>query len=103
VGSSFPPFFGGALIPAVVLDTVAVGEAADGPGGIVAAFADLIPPWLEHAPRPLLLVDPSAHVTVLAAFLAAAVAFASTPPCPEQAPLPVAVDVAPSTHTLAGA
>jgi hypothetical protein len=49
-----------------------------------------------------LLADPSAHVTVLAAFFAAAVAFASTPPWLEHAPLPVAVDVVPSTHTLAG-
>jgi hypothetical protein len=51
---------------------------------------------------------PSVHVTDLlafaalaAAFFAAAVAFASTPPCPEHAPRPVALDVVPSVHTLA--
>jgi hypothetical protein len=47
-------------------------------------------------------VVPSVHVTVFLAFVfAAAVAFESTPPCPEQAPRPVADDVDPSVHTLA--
>jgi hypothetical protein len=48
-------------------------------------------------------IVPSVHVTellVFTAFLAAAVAFASTPPCPEHAPLPDAVEVEPSVHTL---
>ena len=52
VGSSFPPFLGAALIPAVVFETVAVGEAAAGAGevvgadvvGAIASFARLIPP-----------------------------------------------------------
>jgi hypothetical protein len=46
--------------------------------GVVAGVELLTPPWLEHAPRPALLVVPSVHVT--SAFFAAAVAFASTPP-----------------------
>jgi hypothetical protein len=46
--------------------------------------------------------EPSVHATIaalVAAFCAAAVALASTPPCPEQAPRPVAEEVEPSVHT----
>jgi hypothetical protein len=62
-----------------------------------------MPPWLEHAPRPPFDIVPSVQATfvvlLLAGLLAAAVAFASTPPCPEQAPRPVAAEVDPSVHT----
>jgi hypothetical protein len=47
-------------------------------------------------------VEPSVQVTIAVAFaapFAAAVALASTPPWPEQAPRPVADDVDPSVHT----
>jgi hypothetical protein len=44
-------------------------------------------------------VQATIALLVLAGLWAAAVAFASTPPCPEQAPRPVAADVEPSVHT----
>ena len=59
--------------------------------------------WSTRRALPSTVV-PSVQVTELpplAAFFAAAVAFASTPPCPEHAPRPVAVEVVPSVHTLA--
>jgi hypothetical protein len=69
-------------MPAVVVDTLDLAGAADGAAlGAAVAFAGLIPPCPEQAPRPALLVDPSAHVTALVDFFAAvalAVAWART-------------------------
>ena len=44
------------------------GTAAGTDGAAVAAAAFFTPPWPEHAPRPAVLVVPSAHVTCTAAF-----------------------------------
>jgi hypothetical protein len=66
-------------MPAVVVDTLVLAGAADGAAlGAAVAFAGLIPPCPEHAPRPGLLVDPSTHVTEVANVFV--VAFAAWPP-----------------------
>jgi hypothetical protein len=58
----------------------AVLTVASGLGVATVVVAAFTPPCPEHAPRPDLLLEPSAHATVLAGFFAAAVALASTPP-----------------------
>src|SRR3954462_4754188 len=97
----------------LALDRVLAGEFAGTDAGrlgltspLATAVLPATPPWCEQAPRPAMLVVPSVQVTLgfaasLAAFFAAAVAFASTPPCCEQAPRPTALELVPSLHIVA--
>jgi hypothetical protein len=57
-----------------------VATVAIGLGVATVVVAAFTPPCPEHAPRPDLLLEPSAHETVFVGFFAAAVALASTPP-----------------------
>jgi hypothetical protein len=85
------------------------GAGAGGCAAAVGVAGVPTPPWCEHAPLPLFDCVPSLQLTIVAGGgggaggVCAAFVFAlSTPPCPEQAPDPVAFEVVPSTQTLAG-
>jgi len=104
VSLTFAVLVAGVDFAAVVADLDAAAGAVVA-GALFVAGTDLLAAELVGTPDPAVAAGAAAlfapRVAGVAPFFdAAAVAFVSTPPCPEHAPLPDAADVVPSLQML---